>query len=374
MSRLAIANKFKNHLSGLGRENIRPDTKIEISTEEKNMSMFNTHGELNALNDRDALAQIVKFASIIQNNQSANQGLAGSPSFTEEQKDELVRRALMTQEGKVALGQAMANPIRRNLDYQGVGRRVLVVDPLPQGALPVYDRDIDVAAVVVSSNGSAPESRIFSDRVTVPDFEVVSNPTVRIAEVKRRRFNVIDRAQQKARQEIQAQEDANIFAALDYAGDASLGGENTAQDIADAGLLKRNLSNIKVQVDRWDLVTTKFLMNIIEFNDILNWAAYSGTSTGEIDMVSQREILQTGLFAHLWGADIIVSKVVPVGSIYGAADPEFVGVMPIRQDIEVLPADEPKQLKLGWVVNEIIGIGIVNPRGVCAGRKTVTVG
>lgn len=240
--------------------------------------------------------------------------------------------------------------------------------------MPVYDRDIDVAAVVVSSNGSAPESRVFSDRVTVPDFEVVSNPTVRIAEVKRRRFNVIDRAQQKARQEIQAQEDANIFAALDYAGDVTLGGENTAQDIADAGLLKRNLASIKVQVDRWDLVTTKFLMNIVEFNDILNWASFSGQNVGEIDMVTQREILQTGLFAHLWGADIIVSKVVPVGSIYGCADPEFVGVMPIRQDIEVLPADEPKQLKLGWVVNEIIGVGIVNPRGVCAGRKSVTVG
>jgi len=338
------------------------------------MSLFNSHGELNASNDRDALAQIVKYASIIQNNQSANQGLAGSPSFTEEQKDELVRRALMTSEGKIALGQAMANPIRRNLDYQGVGRRVLVVDPLPQGALPVYDRDIDVAAVVVSSNGSAPESRVFSDRVTVPDFEIVSNPTVRIAEVKRRRFNVIDRAQQKARQEIQAQEDANIFAALDYAGDVSLGGENTAQDIADAGLLKRNLASVKVQVDRWDLVTTKFLMNIIEFNDILNWTSFGGTSAGEIDMVSQREILQTGLFAHLWGADIIVSKVVPVGSVYGVADPEFVGVMPIRQDIEVLPADEPKQLKLGWVVNEIIGVGIVNPRGVCTGRKSVANG
>jgi len=38
-----------------------------------------------------------------------------------------------------------------------------------------------------------------------------------------------------------------------------------------------------------------------------------------------------------------------------------------RQDIEVLPADEPKQLKLGWVVSEIIGIGIVNPRGVATG-------
>jgi hypothetical protein len=337
------------------------------------MSIFNSQGEVNASSERDALSQIVKYASILERNQSANTGLAGQPSFSDEQKDELVRRALMTQEGKIALGQAMANPIRRNLDYQGVGRRVLVVDPLPQGALPVYDRDIDVAAVVVSSNGSAPESRVFGDRVTVPEFEIVSNPTVRIAEVKRRRFNVIDRAQQKARQEIQAQEDANIFAAVDFAATV----ENTAQDIADAGLLKRDLSEIKVQVDRWDLVTSKFLMNIVEFNDILNWGSGGGQTAGaggEVDMVTQREILQTGLFAHIWGADLIVSKVVPTGTVYGCADPEFVGVMPIRQDIEVLPADEPKQLKLGWVVNEIVGIGIVNSRGVAVGRKSTTVG
>lgn len=73
---------------------------------------------------------------------------------------------------------------------------------MPQGAFPVYERDIDVSAVVVSSNGSAPESRVFGDRVTVPTFVLASNPTVRISEVKQRRFNIIDRAQQKARQEI----------------------------------------------------------------------------------------------------------------------------------------------------------------------------
>jgi len=265
----------------------------------------------------------------------------------------------------------------RNLDYSGVGRRVLCVDALPQGALPVYDRDIDVAAVVVASNGAAPESQVFSDRVTVPEFELVSNPTVRIAEVKRRRFNVIDRAQQKARQELQAQEDANIFAALDYAGDSTLGGENTAQDVTDAGLLKRDLAEVKKQVDRWDLVTAKFLLNINEFNDILLWGAGGGQAAatgGEVDMVTQREILQTGIFGHLWGADIIVSKMVPSGSVFACADPEFVGVMPIRQDVEVLPADEPKQLKLRWVVNEIIGIGVLNTRGVSVGRKTVANG
>jgi hypothetical protein len=337
------------------------------------MNMFNNKGEINASSVKEALTTIAKYASILEDNQPSNTGLAGQPSLSDDKRDELVSRAIMTQEGKIALAQAMANPIRRNLDYHGIARRALVVDPLPQGAMPVYDRDIDVAAVVISSNGTGPESRVFGDRVVVPEFEIFANPTVRIAEVKRRRFNVIDRAVQKARQEIMAQEDANVFAALDSA--ASV--ENTLQDIADAGLLKRDLVELKAQIDRWDLVTTKFFMNINEFTDILKWGSGGGQaagSGGEVDPVTMREVLQTGLYAHIWGSDIMVSKIVPPGTVYGCADPEFVGVMPVRQDIEVLPADEPKQLKLGWVVSEIIGIGIVNPRGVSAGRKSVVVG
>jgi hypothetical protein len=334
--------------------------------------MFNSKGEMNAGSVKDALQTLVKYAAILEDNAPANSSLSGQPGINDLKRDELVARAIMTQEGKVALAQAMANPIRKNLDYQGIARRALVVDPLPQGATPTYDRDIDVAATVISSNGTGPESRVFGDRVVVPEFEIFSNPTVRIAEVKRRRFNVIDRAVQKARQEIMAQEDANVFAAIDAASTV----ENNSQDIADSGLLKRDLVSIKVQIDHWDLVTTKFFMNINEFADILNWASGGGQGTngGEVDPVTMREILQTGLYAHLWGADILVSKIVPPGTVYGAADPEFVGVMPVRQGIEVLPADEPRQLKLGWVVSEIIGIGILNPRGVAKGNKSVTVG
>ena len=336
------------------------------------MTMFNNKGELNASSVRDAIAQLSKYASILEDNQPSNAGLAGQVGLSDDKRDDLIARAIQTQEGKIALAQAMANPIRRNLDYHGIARRALVVDPLPQGALATYDRDIDVTAVVISSNGTGPESRVFGDRVVVPEFELFSNPTVRIAEVKRRRFNVIDRAVQKARQEIMAQEDANVFAALD----ASSSVENTVQDVSDAGMLKRDLLEIKAQVDRWDLVTSKFFMNINEFNDILKWGAGGGQGVGggELDPVTMREVLQTGLYAHLWGADILVSKIVPPGTVYGAADPEFVGVMPVRQDIEVLPADEPKQLKLGWVVSEIIGIGIVNPRGVAKGNKSVIIG
>lgn len=329
--------------------------------------LFSSNGQLNASSVKEAFAQIAKIAASLEN-APVNTGLT-SGVVSDPRRDELLSRALLSPEGKISLAQSMANPIRRNLDYQGIARRALVIDPLAQGALPTYDRDIDVAAVVISSNGSGPESRVFGDRVTIPEFEIFSNPTVRIAEVKRRRFNVIDRAVQKARQEIMAQEDANVFAALDAA--ASV--ENVLQDITDAGLLKRDLVALKQQVDQWDLVTTKYFMNISEFTDILKWGSGGGQGAtgGEVDPVTQREILQTGLYARIWGADIMVSKIVPPGTVYSCSDPEFVGVMPIRQDIEVLPADEPKQLKLGWVVNEIIGIGITNARGVSAGRKSV---
>jgi hypothetical protein len=333
--------------------------------------MFNSQGQMNASSMRDMLQNLVKYASLLEENQPANLGMTGQSGFSDAEADDLVSRAIYTQDGKTALAQSMANPIRRNLDYHGIFRRALVVDPLGPGAIPSYERDIDVQAVVVSSNGSGPESRIFGERVVVPEFELYSNPTVRINEVRRRRFNVIDRAVQKARQELMAQEDANGFAALDAA--ASV--ENIVSDISDAGLLKRDLIELKVQIDHWDLVTSKYFMNINEFSDILRWGAGGGQGVGggDFDPVTMREVLQTGLYGQIFAADIMVSKIVPPGSLYATADPEFVGVMPIRQDIEVLPADEPKRLSLGWVVSECIGIGIINPRGVSAGKKSLVI-
>ena len=317
--------------------------------------MFNNGGEMSAHSKKEALDQLLSYAQALAVGPESNSPAGANNNIPDGEKEALLMKALSTERGKIALAQAMANPIRRNLDYQGVGRKALRVDPLPQGALAVYDKDIDVTAIVISSNGAVPESRIKGDRISVPEFEIVSNPTVRIAEVKRRRFNVIDRAQQRARQEIQAQEDANIFAALDFASTV----ENAAVVDTLTTLNKAGLANLYSEVDKWDLVTARLFMNIKTF---AGFRTINGQS--EFDPVTQREVLQTGLFGRLWTADIIVSKVVPTQTVYACADADFVGPMPIRQDIEVLPADEPKQLKLGWVVNELIGIAVANSRGV----------
>ena len=63
-------------------------------------------------------------------------------------------------------------------------------------------------------------------------------------------------------------------------------------------------------------------------------------------------------------ADILISKKIPLNTVYVLADPEFVGVMPIRQDINVIPADRPEDLRLGWVVYEEIGCAVVNSMAV----------
>jgi hypothetical protein len=38
--------------------------------------------------------------------------------------------------------------------------------------------------------------------------------------------------------------------------------------------------------------------------------------------------------------------------------------MPIRQDIQVIPADDTRRLRVGWVVYEEIGMSVVNAMSV----------
>jgi hypothetical protein len=87
------------------------------------MSYFNATGELNASSVKDALQTLAKYAAILEEGQPSNLALSGQPSVNDEKRDELIARAIMTQDGKIALAQAMANPIRRNLDFQGIARR-----------------------------------------------------------------------------------------------------------------------------------------------------------------------------------------------------------------------------------------------------------
>lgn len=59
-------------------------------------------------------------------------------------EDEVIARDTTFDDFKRRLAQSMAAPIRRRLDYQGIARKIFSVTPLPAGALPTYDKGVDV--------------------------------------------------------------------------------------------------------------------------------------------------------------------------------------------------------------------------------------
>ena len=66
------------------------------------------------------------------------------------QREAVIAAALDTPEGKHALAQAMCEPIKRSLNYQDLGRKLLMVDELPQGALARYEKDVASVAMVLN--------------------------------------------------------------------------------------------------------------------------------------------------------------------------------------------------------------------------------
>ena len=81
---------------------------------------------------------------------------------------------------------------------------------------PCFDDDeVVITPEGLTTEGALAKQKAHGNRVTVPSFQIYQNPTIKLSEVKSRRFDVIDRAVQKARAEIMKQEDDRIFQALD---------------------------------------------------------------------------------------------------------------------------------------------------------------
>lgn len=51
-------------------------------------------------------------------------------NYNDVEREYVIATALESEEGRVALAQAMVEPIKRSLEYQAIGRKLLMVDEL----------------------------------------------------------------------------------------------------------------------------------------------------------------------------------------------------------------------------------------------------
>ena len=241
-------------------------------------------------------------------------------------------------------------------------RRFFEIDVLAQGQIARYDKDIDGFATTVSKRGEVIDFIVEGEYVEPKTWEIFAPNGIRLSEIQQRRFNVLDRMQEKIRIHVQLEEDTQFLALA--AATTAANGVNNPYVGSTTGLNKDFLNQLATTIQRHDLPAYAFLMSMNSYSHIRSW------QRNDVDPVTQREIMQTGLMANIWGIDIVVSRLVDDGEVYCFSEPRFTGVLPIRTDLILMPDDEPKRALIAYVGYEEIGMVIVNANSVAKGRFT----
>lgn len=275
-------------------------------------------------------------------------------------KQKIISEYIKTPQGRAKLAASMTQPLRTRRDYTAVGRKTFLVEQLPDGALPIYDKDPDVTAFVVGEEGQNILAVTKPRRVIFPLFEIASNPEIPLTQIKERRFDLIERAQDLARAQIQAAEDERVFTVMDTVaanGFDSIDAVNTDIPVV-APITGAVLADAYALIERHDLRVARIFMNARDYADLRKFGR------DILDIESQAALLKTGLMGTLWGAQIIVSRLVPANTVYVCCEPEMFGRIPVRTELTVLSADDPKARTIGFSCFENLGIGCFNPRGL----------
>lgn len=275
-------------------------------------------------------------------------------------KQQVIGEYVKTAVGRAKLAASMIQPLRLRRDYTAVGRKTYLVEQLPDGSLPIYDKDPDVTAFVCGEEGENILAIQKPRRVIFPLFEIASNPEIPLSQIKERRFDLIERAQDLGKAQIQAAEDERGFAIMDsiaVSGFDSLPGGTNPDVAVVAPISPSVLADAFAEIERHDLRVARIFLNPTDYADVRKFGR------DILDIESQAMLLNTGLQATLWGAQIITSRLVPTGFVYLCCEPENFGRIPVRTELTVLSADDTKARVVGFSIFENLGLGAFNPRG-----------
>ncbi len=276
-------------------------------------------------------------------------------------KEKALEQAMGTQSGRRRIATSMVQSLRERRDYSSVIRKTMLVEQIPDGAVPSYDKDPDVIAYVVGEDGDSILSYARVRRVQFPLFEIAALPKAQLTQIKERRYDLLKRMQDLGKAQIQAAEDDRGFSIMDAIAangfDEIPGGANPDIPVV-APLSPAILADAFAEIETHDLRVARVFMNAKDYADIRKFGR------DVLDIESQATLWKTGMMATGWNAQFIVSRIVPVGVVYVCCEPEFFGRMPVRTELTVLSADNPEERSIGFSMFQQLGIGMYNPYGL----------
>lgn len=271
-----------------------------------------------------------------------------------------ISRLMRTAAGREEIGASLVEPLRLFQNYSSVMRRAFLVDPLPDGQIPYYDKFEDCTAYVVAGEGQDIQEVTGRDqRIVAQLFEIAANPMIPWTQIKQRRYDVQSTVQTSANSEIFRTEDKMLVKLLDKAstdfhpiltvsGANNLTIEHFSEAMSKIEGVGRNLRCVNIFMNpKHNHVLRK-----------INKDHYS------IDFETSSEIINAGFLATLFGATINTSGEIPEDKIYFTCDPIYLGRVVESIPLTVMPADDNAKRMVGWSVFEEVGAFVHNPKGV----------
>ena len=336
---------------------------------ESKEDMFDSKGQMNAWDHKDVLTQQQKYSEV----RDKYQRKASTNFYSPEEKQRIVESVFNGNEAeRMRFGAEMIPLILDRLDYEGFIRQVFKTHEVAQGQIISYEKDINVTALVIQEDGQTIETVVKGNRVFPPEFWVTAFPKINMSEIARRQYDIVDRTHDKATFQIMLQEDRAGLAEL-YAASTL---ENNQITIS-SSINKTVLETMQLEVERHRLLVDKFIINRAELGDLKK-----NINAIDYDPVTSRDVLLTGIFASIWGVNIFVSAgvdeqglqnvSVPEGVVFAVTEGRYLGAMPVRISLTMLPADAFVfgKFQYGYLFGEMIGMAILNPRAVACGVKT----
>lgn len=273
------------------------------------------------------------------------------------------------------LGQSMIGPIQLQLRYQGILRNVLLEDTLTPGVPIQYDvlDDLGQAYMLHGNEGEIKITPFEGKRVEVQLFRIASFPQIKKEDLYYLRSNIVEFTQDMTKQAIMRQEDSRLITLLEAAavsyrvvdssavpGSGALPNEIT---IAGTHLMPDDLYTAVTYTDQRQLDSSRLLANPQEYRDLYRWDINTTGWAFKDSVVAGERIVQFGEF------QIGKSIIIPRGTVYLTPEPEFLGVFPVMYSLDVEENNMVEQFHKGWVMDELVGMAVLNPRGIVILRK-----
>lgn len=276
----------------------------------------------------------------------------------------------------------MLQPLLRDLLHEGRIRQVLAMYQLGMGEEALFDSDVSVPAAALSMEGLPEQIEVKSERVRIDTTPIALKAFVRWNESNFRKFDILNRTQERAKAAIQTQEDKKGFDLIDYSSTLY----HTAVSSTGSVLKLDAIAEAKSKMARARVRPEKLIINPILEKDLDMLSVSSTVGAGPLFLPETSEaIMKTGKIGTVLGLKVLSVPdgegtvrrtsataetitditIIDPSTAYVVGPQNYVGVFAVRTDLTIETMKSVNDFADLFGIWEDVGFLVKYAKGIC---------